>query len=247
MRLLVDLAPCIPARGLAIEEVLLDSARSSGVEILRLWRNRQSLILGRSQSMVSEVDVARASNLQIPILRRVSGGGTVYHDPGNLNISVFASKRPWLSDVASIFAFFGRLVAESLACHVADVTALDNGLYIGHHKIGGAAQAHRGVTFLYHTTLLVQSPSVPMESLLLAMRPGYDAKGIASRPRCITSLSSHSPRLIEPDDLLPSIVQALASGLGVEMNEDALSQEEAVRADELRVSKYGSAQWNDKI
>jgi len=247
MRLLIDLAPVAAVRGLAIEEALLESACGNGEDILRLWRNQQSIILGRSQSISSEVDTVQASRLHVPVLRRVSGGGTVYHDPGNLNISVFASKRPWLSDVASIFAFFGQLLADTLSTGRVHVIAQDNGLYIGKDKLGGAAQAHRGTTFLYHTTLLVQPPCVPMDSLLLAMRPGYEATGIASRPRAITTLTDHAPAPIEPADLVPVIARALGCGLGVDMKEDDLSQQEVRRADELQAIKYGSARWNERI
>ena len=114
MRLLVHLKPIDPAVGLAIEEVLLDSVRQEGVETVRVWINEQAVILGRSQSIATEVDEAQARVLGIPVLRRISGGGTVYHYPGNLNVSAFIRTRPELSEVSSVFRFFGCLLSDAL-------------------------------------------------------------------------------------------------------------------------------------
>ena len=247
MRLLADLTPAAPAWGLAIEEVLLDSVRHDGVETIRIWRNSRSVILGRSQSLAAEVDEAGALAAGIPTLRRISGGGTVYHYPGNLNVSVFLRKRAGLSDVSSVFGFFGQLLCDALGHVSVDLRAEDNGLYIGDMKVGGAAQARRGIAMLYHTTLLVQPSSVPMASLLLAMRSGYRAEGIASRPRLTTTLSEHTSGPIEPRELVCPIVDALAYALGVEVVPGALTPQENARAINLQETKYGSPTWNARL
>lgn len=246
MRLFADLTPVDPAAGLSIEEVLLDSVRTSGVETVRIWRNQQSVILGRSQSLATEVDEACASELGIPVLRRMSGGGTVYQYPGNLNVSVFLRKRPELSDVSSIFGFFGRVLSEALAFLSTDLHVEDNGLVVGGMKVGGGAQAHRGLAVLYHTTLLVQSSPVPMETLLLAMRSGYRAEGIASRPRLTTTLSEHVSSPIEVSELVTPIVNALADALKANVKPCSLTDEEQRRARSLQETKYGSPAWNRK-
>jgi len=247
MRLLADLTPAAPASGLAIEEVLLDSVRHDRVETIRIWRNSRAVILGRSQSLAAEVDEAAALAARIPIFRRISGGGTVYHYPGNLNVSVFLRKRAELSEVSSVFEFFGQLLCDALAPLSIDLYAEDNGLYIGDMKVGGAAQAHRGAALLYHTTLLVQPSSVPMETLLLAMRPGYCAEGIASRPRLTTTLSDYLSRPIEPRDVVSPIVDALAYALDVEVVPGTLTPQENERAIDLQETKYGSSTWNARL
>lgn len=247
MRLLADLTPLEPALGLAIEEVLLDSVRTDGVETIRIWRNQRAAILGRSQCHAKEVDEVRASSLGIPVLRRISGGGTVYHYPGNLNVSVSLRKRPEFPDVSSVFDFFGKLLSDALQFASPGLRAEDNGLYLGSKKVGGAAQAHRGQALLYHTTLLVQPSTVDMETLLLAMRSGYRVEGIASRPRWTTTLSEHVSSPLEPSELVSPIVDALACALKDEMMPGALTDEEHSQAIELQETKYGSSTWNRKI
>ena len=247
MRLLVDLKPNDPVLGLAIEEVLLDSARQDGCETIRIWSNEQAVILGRSQSIAAEVDESQARVLGIPILRRISGGGTVYHYPGNLNVSIFLRKRPELSKVSAVFRFFGCLLAEALAVLTPELYSEDNGLYVGGMKVGGAAQAHRGSVFLYHTTLLIQPSPIPMEKLLLAMRSGYCSDGIASRPRLTTSLAEHVDRPIEPDEVVTPILDVLASALNVCLEPCRMTAEEVERACALQKEKYGSPKWNRKF
>jgi lipoate---protein ligase len=248
MRLLTDLTPLDPALGLAIEEVLLESVRTDGVETIRLWRNSRAVILGRSQSLSAEVDQVCAAKLDIPILRRISGGGTVYHYPGNLNVSLFLRKRSQFPDVSSVFTFFGTTLCNALGFLSIDIHAQDNGLYIGDEKVGGAAQAHRGVALLYHTTLLVRESSIPLETLLSAMRPGYRAEGIASRPRSTTSLSAERTVRIEPQELVTPIVDALACALDVDqLMPGALTSQESQRSMALQTTKYGSTTWNAKL
>ncbi len=247
MRLLVDLKPIDPAEGLAIEEVLLDSVRQEGVETIRVWINEQAVILGRSQSIVAEVDEAQARVLGIPVLRRISGGGTVYHYPGNLNVSAFLRTRPELSEVSSVFQFFGCLLSDALAHLAPDLHPEDNGLVAGGLKVGGAAQAHRGIGILYHTTLLVQPSPVPMEQLLLALRPDYHSEGIPSRPRPTTSLSEYLASPIKLEELVKSILDALASALDVCLEPGRLTAEERERVGVLEKAKYRSPTWNRKL
>jgi len=247
MRLLVDLKPIDPTLGLAIEEVLLDSARQDGCETIRIWVNERAVILGRSQSIAAEVDEVQAQELGVPILRRISGGGTVYHYPGNLNVSIFLRKRPGLSAVSSVFRFFGGLLTESLAGLTSKLYSEDNSLYADGLKVGGAAQAHRGDAILYHTTLLVQPSLIPMEKLLLAMRSGYRSEGIASRPRATTSLSELLARPVESSEVVGPIIDALASALSVHPEVERLAPQEATRATVLRDEKYGSPAWNRKF
>jgi lipoate-protein ligase A len=247
MKLLVDLKPSEPALGLAVEEILLDSVRRWGWETIRVWINERAIILGRSQSLAAEVDETQVRLLGIPVLRRMSGGGTVYHYPGNLNVSIFLRKRPELSEVSSVFRFFGELLAEAFSRLVPTMCAEDNGLYVDGLKVGGAAQAHRGSAVLYHTTLLVRPSPIPMERLLLAMRPDYRSEGIASRPRPMTSLAECLSWPIEPQDAVRPVLDALASGLGVHLETGELTAEEATGAIALGKEKYGSPTWNQRL
>ena len=73
-----------PHYNLALEEYLLTSSKG---EFFMLWRNAPAVIIGKHQNAFSEVNLAYARQHDIPIVRRINGGGTVYHDLGNVNYS----------------------------------------------------------------------------------------------------------------------------------------------------------------
>ena len=88
MDLLVPDVPSVdPAVQLALEEALVRAVPPA--PMLRIWQNETSVVLGRGQRLEREVNVAAcAAAGGVPVLRRASGGGTVFHDLGNLNITI---------------------------------------------------------------------------------------------------------------------------------------------------------------
>ncbi|HPH53585.1 MAG TPA: lipoate--protein ligase family protein, partial [Bacteroidales bacterium] len=77
-----------PHWNLAAEEYLLENFRES---VFRLWRNADSIIVGRNQNAYAEIDAEWVTANEIPVVRRLSGGGAVFHDLGNVNFSFFES------------------------------------------------------------------------------------------------------------------------------------------------------------
>jgi len=80
-----------PATNLAREEAIarhVAADPAAPTPVLRLWRNAACAVVGRFQVASAEVDLDAAEELGAPVLRRFTGGGTVWHDPGNLNVSV---------------------------------------------------------------------------------------------------------------------------------------------------------------
>jgi len=246
MRLLVDLRPCRPALGLALDEALLDSMRVGGPETLRVWINDRSIILGRSQSVAAEVDEAAAVRHRFPILRRVSGGGTVVHYPGNLNVSVVVRERAEWAGVAQIFARFGGALAVGMTAWGHPFRAVDNGIYAGTRKVGGAAQARRGNAILYHTTLMVRPCETPFDELLRALQAGYEPATPASRPRPVTSVSGITGRAMKADDVAAAAIEGLRRELGIDPREGALTPAEVAAAEALARSKYGRREWTTR-
>src|SRR5262249_757521 len=87
MDLLVrDRAACDQAANLALEEALARAGTPRPV--LRIWQNAACVVIGRAQRPEREVNLAACAANGVPVLRRASGGGTVYQDLGNLNISL---------------------------------------------------------------------------------------------------------------------------------------------------------------
>lgn len=141
------------------------------VPSFRVWRSTDSLVLGRFQEPGEEVHLDRARMLNVPVLRRLSGGGAVFHDLGNINYSIYLPQ--------GRAAGFG--IEESLRALSFPITNLldalgvpwswesPNNVYVLGRKISGSAQARSGGYLLHHGTLLVSTDLVTMSQLL---KPG---------------------------------------------------------------------------
>ena len=241
MRLIVDATPERAALGLARDEALFDSVREGGVGILRFWVNERSVIIGRGQGIAAEVDLAEAEQEGIPVLRRISGGGTVYHYPGNLNVSLSVASKD-AGSVTEAFRQFGGAICNGLARLSVRAEIAGNRLVCCGRKLGGAAQARRGRATLYHSTTLVCPPDRPMARLLLAHGSGYRPNGVASRPEKMTSLAEVADRAISIEEAMDAVSQGMGELFDLEPS--VLTEGEHADAVRLANTKYGSASWN---
>ncbi|MCD6494459.1 lipoate--protein ligase family protein [Candidatus Bipolaricaulota bacterium] len=243
LRLIIDLDPIDPSLGLALEEALLESTRHGHDDTLRMWVNHRSVIVGRSQSVASEVDLEQLRSLAIPVVRRISGGGAVYHYPGNLNVSLFMKDGGALGTASEAYAAIGRAVVDVLSEYDIDAHVKGNIIIVGEKKIAGAAQVRRGRNLLYHMSLLVSPSQIPIDNLLLAMQGAYEPVLVASHPRPVTSLSQLSSSL-GMQNLIEIISRSLADLLREDLEQSTYSREEMKHAGRLRATKYGSEEWN---
>jgi lipoate---protein ligase len=226
-----------------MDESLLRSLQEDGPETVRIWINRRAVVLGRSQSATAEVDLVAADRAGVPVLRRVSGGGTVFHYPGNLNVSVFLHGQG-LPGVEAMFAWLGGALASALSTSATRLVADDHGIYGRGLKIGGAAQLRRASAVLYHTTLLLQPSHLGMSDLLRALRPGYRPENVPSRPRAMSTLSDLRGHEVDVREVGRSIVQSLAAAFQRRLCPGAPTDEESARAERLVREKYGCSRWN---
>ena len=122
-----------PYFNLAAEEYLLKNFKEN---IFMLWQNEPSIVIGKHQDVWAEVNLKFVQDQQIKIARRFSGGGAVYHDPGNLNLTFIETGQIMQTDkyTIQIMNFL-----KTLGVHV----EMDErkGLTIGGFKISGSAQS----------------------------------------------------------------------------------------------------------
>src|SRR6516164_10696836 len=127
-----------PAANLALEEALVRAIPQG--TLLRIWQNEACVVLGRGQRLEREVNVAAAAAAGVPVLRRASGGGAVYHDLGNLNITMAVPG--WVPGLAGDLA---ALVAGVLRQLGLAPTVTGRGVFAGPVKVSGlASQLTRG-------------------------------------------------------------------------------------------------------
>jgi lipoate---protein ligase len=138
-----------PYFNLASEEYLI---KNFSDDVFMLWQNEQSIIIGKHQDVKTEVNLDFANDKQIKVARRFSGGGAVYNDLGNVNLT-------FIETVAQPdFSKYTRLMLDFLSSIGIDARADDRrGLFVDGLKISGSAQYIYKNKVLYHASLLVSA------------------------------------------------------------------------------------------
>ena len=174
-----------PAANLALDEALLRAAPTSPV--LWLWRNPPCVVVGRGQRVHREVREDACERDGIPVLRRASGGGTVFHDHGNLNVSLVLpgpAERP--------LEAIGELMSAAVAGLGMPPRLGDRGLFIGNAKLCGFAVFRTKAGLLAHSTLLIWTAAERVGRYLAPPPP--DPRPLDSHRSEVASLADHGLR-----------------------------------------------------
>lgn len=252
-RVLADDGGRDPRRNLALDEAL---GRSAGpIPTLRLWRNDACVVIGRSQVASAEVDPRACEQLGIPVYRRFTGGGAVYHDPGNLNVTIVVRRddspfagRPEFSRPPGLY----RLVLEPLAVAArslgAPAIAAERDLLVGGAKIGGVAAWIDREVVLVHGTLLIDADLATLERVLDGPGAPGDPRWERTRSRRsrVTSLAREAAAPETPGldsaSVDGAVVAAVTRGAA---RRGSITEEEAAMTDRLVGTRYGMPSWHE--
>jgi lipoate-protein ligase A len=233
------------ARAMALEEALLESVAAGGVPTLRFWRWEPSAAtVGRFQATEREVDLQLCRELGVDVVRRMSGGGAVYHGKGQEFVfSITAPVGLFPQDLPRTYAVVLGHVQEGLRVMGIDTWLKDsNNLMVGQRKISGSSQRRSRGSLQLHGTVLYEVDEETMFSVLRA-RPGYDeglGRATASRHHRVTGVSAHSGALY--GEAYRIVRQSFLRGRS--HREDGWSEWELARAGELVGAKYAKDDWN---
>ena len=172
---------------LAVEEYLFSHRND---EILFLYVNDPCVVVGRNQDVLSEIDRDFCSENNIPVFKRISGGGTVYHDRGNLNYCFISNRIQGKSPLDTAFLKPIVTVLADLEVEVLIGERKDLWLPDG-HKISGTA-SHVGKTrILHHGTLLYDADLNNLEKSLTPKAAESLSRAIASVPSPVKNIRSY--------------------------------------------------------
>ena len=179
-----------------------------------LWRNRPSVIIGLNQNAYSEVNLPYLRANGINLVRRVTGGGAVYHDLQNLNYTIVGLS---LTPQPIVDALHRLGVPAELSGR--------NDIFVEGRKVSGYARRVSGCQEIIHGTLMYD---VDLETLTHVLdTPGskLQAKGIGSVRSRVANLREYLPGFSTLDELQAALQEILADGDGViELSEDQLSE-----------------------
>ena len=239
---------------MAIDEAILTARIASFVpNTVRFYQWKTSAVsIGRFQKIENEVQLRNCKSLGVDVVRRITGGGAVYHDAENeITYSVVAGERELQSqDVATAYRkiYSGLVEALNILGLTADFEKGNDrtcpNLTIRGRKISGSAQCHKRGVVLQHGTLLLD---VNLEKMFTLLRVPWattclDIVNVAKNK--ITSIANE----IGKTPSLDKVHQALIDGYGKAMNTDfaveGLTPYERELARRLGEEKYGTEDWN---
>jgi Lipoate-protein ligase A len=170
-----------PAFNLAAEEYLFSKI---GEDYLLLYVNDPSVIIGSNQAVLNEVDMDFCIDNGIRVIRRMSGGGAVYHDSGNLNYCFIRDKTE-----APLSPRFLRPVVEVLlSLNIPVEIRKRKDLWLDGYKISGTASHVSNNRELHHGTLLYDTDLEILQKALTAERKNLFKKATASVPSPVKNI-----------------------------------------------------------
>lgn len=228
-----------PAFNLAVEEVLFDSLKNAGEEYFLLWQNAPSVIVGRHQNTAEEVNEEYVKARNIPVVRRTTGGGAVYHDLGNLNFSFLRYMER--GEDTSFGRYINPIIEALRSIGINAEMSGRNDMLVEGRKFSGNAQKKSGQKILQHGTLLVSLDTSHLTDILTGNPDKYRSKGVASHKSRVANLIEFKPEM-RPDELMAAIRSVLMKFLVDE--EILLPDDLKEKAEQLAESKYRTWEWN---
>ena len=178
-----------PYLNLATEEWILNHAAEFGPTLL-FWRDDPCVVIGRHQNPWVECDMQRMRADGVPLVRRISGGGAVYHDPGNTNFS-FIAPAPQYDQRVHV-----RILLDGLTALGIPATANErNDLLLHGRKVSGSAYRHSRGNSLHHGTLLINADLDRLLAYLAGSTDRIASKATASVRSKVANLDEARPGL----------------------------------------------------
>lgn len=161
-------------------------------DVLMLWQSAPSVIVGKHQNLIAEVNLGYTHKHNIPVIRRISGGGTVYHDLGNLNYTLIRTEadRERLID----FNRFSTPIVEFLKTMglKAGFEGKNNLVLDGKKFSGNSAHVFKN-RVIHHGTLLFNTNLNKLEKVILPVKASIKDKAVKSVRATVTNISEHIP------------------------------------------------------
>lgn len=224
-----------PYYNLATEEFLTFSVGADEC-ILYLWQNRNTVVIGKNQNAYRECNVSKLEEDGGHIARRLSGGGAVYHDDGNLNFTFCVRKdnydlKKQLSVIVEAVNSFG-VKAELTGRN--DITVEDK-------KFSGNAYYESGDYAYHHGCIMINANKENLSTYLNVSQEKLKSKGVSSVKSRVMNLSEACDR-ITVDSLKNAMEGAFKRVYGYDYEMITLSDDDKKKIDELR-NKYASEEW----
>lgn len=226
-----------PAFNLAAEEYLIDNLKESAFV---LWRNKRAVIVGKNQNTAAEIDRAFCEKNGIDVIRRLTGGGAVFHDLGNVNYTVIEENSAEKFNNYSLFTadVIGYLETLGVKAQLSG----RNDILLDGKKITGNAQCVRNGKIMHHGCILYSADLSALSGALKVNPKKIESKGIKSVSSRVINICEKLDSKITVEDFIKGLENYVQLKYNCKVRK--LSSEEKKKISELADKKYRTFAWN---
>ncbi|WP_373484248.1 lipoate--protein ligase [Acetobacterium sp.] len=235
----IDWKETDPQTNLAFEEYVFNQMDKNESYFL-LWQNDNAVIVGKHQNTIEEINQEYIRANEIKVVRRLSGGGAVYHDLGNLNFTFIVNE-----DGQQQFDFqtFTRPLVDALKnLGVNAEFNSRNDIAIDGKKFSGNSQYAKRGRILHHGTILFNSNLATIQSALKVKKDKIESKAIKSVKSRVTNIADYLNEGYSLDDFKAALLKAMFENDDLE--QITLLEEEIQAIEQLKAEKYATWDWN---
>jgi lipoate---protein ligase len=222
---------------LAAEEYLL---KSKDVDIFMLWQSDACVVVGKHQNTLAEINYGFLRREYISVARRLTGGGTVYHGPGNLNFSFIRTGQT--GKLVDFRYFVTPIVKYLKKLGIEAEIGMRNDLLVNGEKISGNAEHVFRQRVLHHGTLLFNADLEQLNRSIRTIPGRFRDKAVQSARSAVTNISSHLVNPMAYEEFKESLFSFLLEEYPRAVKY-RLQEQEIKEIQVLRDTKYSSPGW----
>jgi len=236
--LIINRSQTDPYFNIAAEEYLLKNMEE---DCFMLWQNEPSIIVGKHQNTLAEINYSFVKENNIPVIRRISGGGTVYHDLGNLNFTFINSGEK--GKLVNFQKFTQPIIEVLNQLGVPARFEGKNDLRVNGFKISGNAEHVYKNKVLHHGTLLFCADLDFLKQAIKSFPEKYHDKAVQSVRSKVANISKFLDKDISVEIIKKKIVNHIQKSK-TETSSYSLKEEDKIGINNLVQEKYNTWQWN---
>ena len=235
----IESASSDPRFNLALEQYVFEHMDKSE-EYFMLWQNHNTVVVGKNQNTFSEINKQITDENNVTVVRRLSGGGAVYHDMGNLNFTFILDCQEQESLDIKLFS---RPVAEML--NALGVPAQVNGrndITVDGKKFSGNSQYIRNKRIMHHGTIMISSDLDFVSKVLNVSQDKFVSKAAKSVKSRVTNLNQYLPKDIGVEEFKKLLVKYVLKDENIKPY--VFSDEEIESIKKIQEERYNLWEWN---
>ena len=227
-----------PYFNIAAEEYVLKQFTE---DVFMLWQNEPSVIIGKHQNALAEINHQYVEQNNIPVVRRISGGGAVFHDLGNINFTFI--KTIIGEDLVDFKRFIDPIIAVLQNLGVDARQEGHNDIRIKGLKCSGNAEHVFKNRVLHHGTILYSSDINTLGVALHSNEDRFTGRAVKSRRSPVTNIISHLPVKLKINEFIDVVFDHLFS-TGQDIHYHQFTELEKLEIQNLAEQKYKTWEWN---